>query len=170
MMRRTLSVGALVGFLPAANTPVNSQTNFGEVDGVIVIEAELFSNNISRVISGTNFQWIATNAVAGFSGSGYLEAKPNNGVNMSTSWLTTSPELDYAVTFSNALRLDPRLRGEQHRRLGQCRIECHHQHRQRHYLEPIQRLAMDNHPHRCLRDAHLDGRHRRPGHVQPVDA
>lgn len=77
-------------------------TTFIEAGGVVDIEAEDWSNNVARVISSQTYQWIATNAVAGFSGTGYAEAAPNNGANQSTSWLTTSPQLDYAVNFNVA--------------------------------------------------------------------
>ena len=76
---------------------------FTEAGGVVVIEAESFSNNTARVISGTNFQWIATNAVSGYSGSGYMQALPNNGINENVTWQNVSPQLDYAVNFANAL-------------------------------------------------------------------
>ena len=80
-----------------------AQTNFTEAGGVVVIEAESYSNNIARITNGTNFQWVANNAVPGFSGTGYMEALPNIGTNLNVTWLTTSPELDYAVNFANAL-------------------------------------------------------------------
>src|ERR1035437_6808221 len=79
-----------------------AQAVFTEAGGVIVIEAESYSNIIARVTNGTNFQWVANNAVTGFSGTGYMEALPNVGTNLNTTWLTNSPELDYAVNFANA--------------------------------------------------------------------
>src|SRR6267154_1971013 len=81
----------------------DAQTVFTEAGGVIVIEAESYSNNIARITNGTNFQWVANNSVTGFSGTGYMEALPNVGANLNSTWLTTSPELDYAVNFANAL-------------------------------------------------------------------
>ena len=87
------------GFLHTAT----AQTVSTEAGGVIVIEAENYSNNTARVINGTTFQWIATNAVPGFSGTGYMEATPNIGTNQNNVWLNVSPELDYAVNFANAL-------------------------------------------------------------------
>lgn len=89
----------LLGFLHTAT----AQTVFTEAGGVVVIEAEGFSNNTSRVINGTTFQWVATNAVPGFSGTGYMEATPNIGTNQNVTWLNVCPELDYAVNFANAL-------------------------------------------------------------------
>src|ERR1017187_11038274 len=84
-------------------TTATGQTNFTETGGVVVIEAESYSNNTARITNGTNFQWVANNAVTGFSGTGYMEALPNVGANLNTTWSTTSPELDYAVNFANAL-------------------------------------------------------------------
>ena len=78
-------------------------TVFTEAGGVVVVEAEGFSNNIARSINGTNFQWVATNSVPGASGGTYMEATPNMGVNQTNSWLGVSPQLDYSVSFANAL-------------------------------------------------------------------
>ncbi len=93
------ALALLSAFLPIAG----AQTIFTEAGGVVVIEAESYSNNIGRITNGTNFQWIANNAVTGFSGTGYMEALPNIGTNLNITWLTTSPELDYPVNFANAL-------------------------------------------------------------------
>jgi alpha-D-xyloside xylohydrolase len=84
-------------------TNATAQTVFTEAGGVIVIEAESYSNNTARITDDTNFQWVTNNAVTGFSGTGYVEALPNIGTNLNTTWSTTSPELDYAVNFANAL-------------------------------------------------------------------
>src|ERR1700722_11196791 len=94
--------GALALLSTFLNT-ATAQTVSTEAGGVIVIEAEGYSNNTARVTNGTNFQWVANNTVPGFSGTGYMEALPNVGVNLSSTWSTTSPELDYAVNFANAL-------------------------------------------------------------------
>src|SRR5580704_8003039 len=80
-----------------------AQTVSTEAGGVVVIEAESYSNNTARITNGTNFQWIANNTFPGFSGTGYMEALPNVGANLNTTWVSTSPELDYAVNFANAL-------------------------------------------------------------------
>src|SRR5579859_3954758 len=100
MIRST--VGALALFLGILHT-VSAQTLFTESGGVVVIEAESFSNNTSRVINGTTFQWVTTNTVAGFSGTGYMEATPNIGTNENVTWQNVSPQLDYEVNFANAL-------------------------------------------------------------------
>lgn len=80
---------------------VTAQTVFSEAGGVVVIEAENFSNNTSRVINGTNFQWVASNSVAGYSGTGYMEASPNVGANINAAWSNTCPQLDYTVNFTS---------------------------------------------------------------------
>src|ERR1043166_8813494 len=97
-----LIVGAGALFLGLLHT-ASAQTVSTEAGGVIVIEAEAFSNNTSRAINGTTFQWVATNAVAGYSGGGYMEATPNIGTNQNVTWLNVCPQLDYAVNFANAL-------------------------------------------------------------------
>ncbi len=97
-MNRSI-VGAGVLFFGLLCTAM-AQTVFTEAGGVVVIEAEAFSNNTSRVINGTTFQWVATNAVPGFSGTGYMEATPNVGTNQNATWLNVSPQLDYAVNFA----------------------------------------------------------------------
>ena len=69
-----------------------------ESAGVVVFEAEDFD---TQVIHGSDHQWDLSNSVAGFSGTGYMEATPNNGLNNGGStWLTTQPELRYTVNFS----------------------------------------------------------------------
>ena len=92
----------LVAVLCVLGTDALAQTVFTEAGGVVVIEAEDFSNNTPHSIDGTNFQWIATNAISGFSGNGYMEATPNVGANQSVTWRDTSPELDYSVNFSQS--------------------------------------------------------------------
>src|SRR5712671_5782925 len=89
----TRSVLGAIALVFGLDQIVTAQTVFTEAGGVVVIEAESFSNNASRVINGTNFRWVATNAISGFSGTGYMEATPNVGENQSVSWLSTSPQL-----------------------------------------------------------------------------
>ena len=74
-----------------------AQTN-NEVAGVIVFETENFATNIVR----SGYSWVFNNVVAGFSGTGYMEALPNNGANIQTNWNTTSPELQFTVNFATA--------------------------------------------------------------------
>src|SRR5205814_1897298 len=71
---------------------------FTEANNVVLIEAENFATNLSPRSSHT---WGLSNSVAGFSGSGYMEAAPNTGANITSGWLSSSPELDYSVQLTN---------------------------------------------------------------------
>ena len=76
-----------------------------ETNGVVRIEAESSTNRISRTIGGVSFSWTNETATPGFSGTGYIEATAsdtNAATTVSSSWQTTSPQIDYTVTFSNA--------------------------------------------------------------------
>ena len=64
-------------------------------DGIVSIEAENFDSNTPQ---GTH-AWSATATPTGFSGSGAMEATPNNSTNINTGYATTSPQLNYAVNF-----------------------------------------------------------------------
>ena len=68
-----------------------------EYSGVVIFEAEDFSN--STIGSGTalNTYWSEEKTISGYSGRGYLESKPNNGVNTFDS--TDGPRLDYEIDF-----------------------------------------------------------------------
>lgn len=68
-------------------------------EGVTVFEAEDFSTNVSP---RSGHQWVATNTVGGFAGSGFMEGTPDNNI-IFTNWTIDSPELRYDVIFpSNA--------------------------------------------------------------------
>jgi alpha-D-xyloside xylohydrolase len=83
------------GAIPNADpNPVVAPTT--EVGGVAVLEAENFEANIPR----SGYQWTLNSSVAEFSGTGYMEALPNNGANM-TSAGDTTPELQFTVNFAN---------------------------------------------------------------------
>jgi len=76
-----------------------------ETNGVVRIEAEVSTNRISRSIGGVNFAWTNDTATPGFSGTGYIEASPadtNSTTTVTTNWETTSPQINYSITFSNA--------------------------------------------------------------------
>src|SRR2546428_11392911 len=72
--------------------------SFTEANGVVLFEAEDFATNLSP---RSAHSWVQSNAVSGFSGTGYMEATPDNGANITSGWLTTSPELDYSVQLTN---------------------------------------------------------------------
>ena len=76
-----------------------------ESNGVVRIEAESSTNRISRTVSGVVYSWITDSQTPGFSGTGYIEASPadNSSTNtVTSSWQTASPQVNYAVTFSNS--------------------------------------------------------------------
>jgi len=70
-----------------------------ESGGVVDIEAEGFDTNFSP---RSGHEWALSNAVALYSGTGYMEASPNTGANLNSTWVDSSPELQYTVVFSNA--------------------------------------------------------------------
>ncbi len=68
--------------------------------GVVVFEAEHFAANLSP---RGDHAWTVTNAIPGFSGSGYIESLPNNGTIIQTNLSVDSPELQYEVLFRTNL-------------------------------------------------------------------
>lgn len=91
MKIRVLSIA-----LFALSANARAATLFSENGGVIVFEAEDFSNTVAR----SGHTWDLSSSVAGFSGTGYMQALPDNGSNISVNVATTSPELQYAADFS----------------------------------------------------------------------
>ena len=84
---------------------MGAMAQVSETNGVVRIEAEISTNRISRAIGGISFSWTNDTATPGFSGTGYIEATAsdtNATTTVSSSWQTTSPQVDYNVTFSNA--------------------------------------------------------------------
>ncbi len=69
---------------------------FQESAGQVVIEAEHFDAMIAR---GGKL-WAAESNTAGYSGVGSMTALPNTNVGIDTGYATTSPELQYRVTFA----------------------------------------------------------------------
>ena len=69
-----------------------------EYSGLVVFEAEDFSNTTLGIGAALNNYWSEENSVSGFSGAGYLEAKPNNGVN--TFDTLDGPRIDYEIDFN----------------------------------------------------------------------
>lgn len=64
--------------------------------GGIAIEAEAPTANTPR----GGQAWIFTNTVAGFSGSGYMQALPDTGAVVTANWTTESPELSFTTTLA----------------------------------------------------------------------
>ena len=76
-----------------------------ETNGFVRIEAEVSTNRTSRSIGGVSYAWANDTGTPGFSGTGYIEAFPadtNSTTTVTTNWETTSPQINYSVTFSNA--------------------------------------------------------------------
>ncbi len=71
---------------------------FIESGGMIVIEAENFDNNIPR----NGKSWDLKTTHGSYSGTGYMEALPNTGLNQDTGYAANSPELQYQVSFITA--------------------------------------------------------------------
>jgi PKD repeat protein len=65
-----------------------------EASGIVAIEAEHFHENVT--LSGKT--WIA-NSSSGYSGTGAMVTSPNTGLNINTGYASTSPRMDYQVTF-----------------------------------------------------------------------
>jgi hypothetical protein len=83
---------------------MSSFGQFAETNGVVRIEAESSTNRVARTLGGVFYSWTNDTATPGFSGSGYVEAYPANDTStftVTTSWETTSPQINYTVTFTN---------------------------------------------------------------------
>ena len=83
-------------------TPAFGQVS--ETNGVVRIEAESSTNRVARTLGGVSYSWTNDTAAPGFSGSGYVEAYPANDTStftVTSSWETTSPQINYTVTFTN---------------------------------------------------------------------
>jgi uncharacterized repeat protein (TIGR01451 family) len=100
LLHRALAIGALLS-LSAALTAVAQVT---ETTGTVRLEAESFNGNTARTIGGVSYAWTEFSETPGFSGTGYIEAAPADGTATTTvtsNWPTTSPQVDYTVTFNN---------------------------------------------------------------------
>lgn len=99
MTRRSLppAILSVVALFSPFIAPTETLADFTEANGIVVFEAENFSVNQSPRSSRS---WQAESSVAGFSGTGYMSALPNSGSNISAG--STSPELQFRVTFANA--------------------------------------------------------------------
>ena len=83
---------------------VMAQSTFTESGGVIVFEAENYSNSVAGSGAAAGIQWVTTNSIPGYSGSGYVVALPNNGTTLSNAnWLGVAPQLQYSVNFNTNL-------------------------------------------------------------------
>lgn len=78
-----------------------------ETNGNIVVEAEEFTANFSP---RSDHSWMAMSGTPGFSGTGYMEAAPNDGANLPAG--DSSPELQYTVTFTTSGTFQIWIRGQ----------------------------------------------------------
>lgn len=79
----------------AVNPPAGPLT-FVETNGQVAIEAE------HGTVVNREHSWKPAAAAAGFSGSAYLTALPDSGVNQDTGYAGTSPEVQFRVKFAAA--------------------------------------------------------------------
>lgn len=92
-------------FLCAAGH-LSAQTS--ESNGTVRIEAETPSTSIPKTVSDpvqgiTNtYTWTSSTAIGGYSGTGLIQALPNDAMTVTNNWTSTSPELRYSVNFTNA--------------------------------------------------------------------
>ena len=80
-------------------------SQISETNGLVRIEAESSTNRTARTLGGVSYAWTTDSATPGFTGSGYIEAYPADDTSTQTvasGWETTSPQINYSVTFSNA--------------------------------------------------------------------
>ena len=71
---------------------------------MVRIEAESFTGSTAKTIGGVSYSWSTLADTPGFSGAGYLEATPADATStttVSSNWTSTSPRVDYTITFSN---------------------------------------------------------------------
>jgi alpha-amylase len=76
-----------------------------ESNGSVRIEAESFNGSSARTINSVSYDWTQLSETPGFSGTGYIEAAPADGASTTTvasNWPSTSPHVDYTITFNNA--------------------------------------------------------------------
>jgi hypothetical protein len=73
---------------------------YAESGGSVAFEAEDYMRRTSITVSGVERRWDFSTARPGFSGTGAMQSRPDNGVNLTTNLPATSPRLDYEVSFS----------------------------------------------------------------------
>ncbi len=91
--------GALLTALTA-----QSHGQIAETNGMVRFEAETSTVRIARTIGTVSYAWTDDSATPGFSGTGYIEAYPADdatGTTVTSAWETTSPQINYSITFSN---------------------------------------------------------------------
>ena len=79
---------------------------FLEAGGTVVMEAEHFTGRVDRNAQS----WVERTNRAGFVASGFMVTEPNAPL-INTGYATTSPELQYDVSFATTGTYDVWLRG-----------------------------------------------------------
>jgi hypothetical protein len=82
------------------NTPTGGSGAFQESGGMVVMEAENYHTNVGGSGSYSSYDWDEQTSTSGYSGDGYMQALPNNGVNSQDS--TDAPVMEYEVDFSSS--------------------------------------------------------------------
>jgi hypothetical protein len=85
-----------VGVMSGMTQPGQVATGMIKVrDTLMVLEAEQFTSNINR----NGQAWSLLSHLEGYTGTGYLRAKPDRGALSAETETNTAPELQYEVTF-----------------------------------------------------------------------
>ena len=95
----SLALGVFLCFGAAAACAQVTETN-----GAVRVEAEAFTSSRTNAIGDTDYSWNVLQDTPGFSGTGYIEAVAADNTSTNTvisSWQTSSPQVDYSVTFNN---------------------------------------------------------------------
>ncbi len=102
-MRTIVAISLALGLA----VPSQDDKKFAEKDGLIVIEAEHFHAKAKK----DALTWELVKEPAGFSGTGAMEAKPNDDVNNNEDFVDLSPRMDYKVNFAKAGKFKIWVRG-----------------------------------------------------------
>ncbi len=78
----------------SGNTAGVAQQDSGP-DGLVVIEAEAYESTTPQ----GGRQWVEATAPGGYTGSGFMQATPDQGTLNNTGYVTNSPELAYRINF-----------------------------------------------------------------------
>jgi hypothetical protein len=70
---------------------------FQEMGGQVVMEAE----HVAGQTEPDGRSWLTQTVLAGYAGSGYLNSLLDTDIQFTTSYTTTSPELQYTINFTN---------------------------------------------------------------------
>jgi alpha-amylase len=108
--RNHLKIGLLL-WLCLSAIPSTGRAEWSETSGTVTFEAEQATQTIPRVLSGITYTWSVSNNLGGFSGTGFVQALPDDETSVTADWTTTAPELRFTVNFSNTGTYHVWLRG-----------------------------------------------------------